>query len=142
MLNVAVLMGRLVADPQLRQTPAGKKVCSFRIAVNRNYTGQDGKQQADFFDIVAWEQRAEFVCKYFQKGSLIAISGRLETRSWTDKNGQNRSRVEIVANDTNFAGSKRDNQSAQSGGYDSSPNYGTPNCDDFAVIEDNDDLPF
>lgn len=144
MLNVVAIMGRLVADPQMRQTPAGKKVCAFRIAVDRGYRDQNGQRQADFLDIVAWEQRAEFVCTYFQKGSLIAVSGRLESRNWTDKNGQNRTRVEIVANNTEFAGGKNESktQNPQPGGYSAVPDYGAAGNDDFAVIEDNDDLPF
>mgnify|MGYP000526743645 CR=1 FL=1 len=107
MLNVVAIMGRLVADPELRTTPQGTNVCSFRIACDRNFARQGEQRQADFIDIVAWRQQAEFVCKYFQKGSLIAIEGSLQTRQYQDKNGNNRTAVEVVANNINFAGSKK-----------------------------------
>ena len=109
MLNVVAIMGRLVADPELRTTPQGTNVCSFRIACDRNFARQGEQRQADFIDIVAWRQQAEFVCKYFQKGSLIAIEGSLQTRQYQDKNGNNRTAVEVVANNINFAGSKNSN---------------------------------
>ena len=106
MLNVVAIMGRLVADPELRTTQSGTNVCSFRIACDRNFARQGEQRQADFIDIVAWRQQAEFVSKYFQKGSLIAIEGSLQTRQYQDKNGNNRTAVEVVANNVNFAGSK------------------------------------
>ena len=107
MLNVVAIMGRLVADPELRTTQSGTNVCSFRIACDRNFARQGEQRQADFIDIVAWRQQAEFVSKYFQKGSLIAIEGSLQTRQYQDKNGNNRTAVEVVANNVNFAGSNR-----------------------------------
>lgn len=113
MLNVVAIMGRLVADPELRTTPQGTNVCSFRIACDRNFARQGEQRQADFIDIVAWRQQAEFVCKYFQKGSLIAIEGSLQTRQYQDKNGNNRTAVEVVANNINFAGSKTAMQAAE-----------------------------
>lgn len=113
MLNVVAIMGRLVADPELRTTPQGINVCSFRIACDRNFARQGEQRQADFIDIVAWRQQAEFVCKYFQKGSLIAIEGSLQTRQYQDKNGNNRTAVEVVANNINFAGSKTAMQAAE-----------------------------
>ena len=88
MLNVVAIMGRLVADPELRTTTQGTNVCSFRIACDRNFARQGEQRQADFIDIVAWRQQADFVCKYFQKGSLIAIEGSLQTRQYQDKNGR------------------------------------------------------
>lgn len=106
MLNVVAIMGRLVADPELRTTPAGHSVCSFRIACDRSYVQQGQERQADFIDIVAWRQQADFVSKYFQKGSLIAIDGSLQTRQYQDKNGNNRTAVEVVANNISFAGAK------------------------------------
>ena len=109
MLNLVVLMGRLVADPQLRQTTTGKNVASFRVACDRGRRDANGQNQADFFDVVAWDRTAEFVCKYFQKGSLIAIDGRLQSRSYQDKNGNNRTAIEIVANNVNFAAPKSAN---------------------------------
>ena len=105
MLNVVAIMGRLVADPELRTTPQGTSVTTFRIACDRNFVRQGEQRQADFLDVVAWRQQAEFVCRYFQKGSLIAISGSIQTRQYQDKNGNNRTAVEIVADNVNFAGS-------------------------------------
>lgn len=106
MLNVVAIMGRLVADPELRTTPAGVNVCRFRIACDRSFVRQGEQRQADFIDIVAWRAQAEFVCRYFSKGSLIAIDGRIETSNYQDKNGNNRTSFAIVANNINFAGSK------------------------------------
>ena len=126
MLNVIAIMGRLVADPEHRTTPAGVNVCKFRIACDRNFARQGEQRQADFVDIVAWRQQAEFVCRYFQKGSL-------------------------VADNINFAGSKGTSKPADEGGEaaprsdpwpkaDPPANYG--GVDDFSVIDDSDDLPF
>ena len=106
MLNVVALMGRLVYEPELKTTPSGINVCSFRIAYDRNFARQGEQRQADFIDIVAWRQTAEFVCKYFQKGSMIAIEGSLQTTSYQDKNGNNRTKVEVVASNVSFCGSK------------------------------------
>ena len=152
MLNVVAIMGRLVADPELRTTPAGHSVCSFRIACDRSYVQQGQERQADFIDIVAWRQQADFVSKYFQKGSMIAVEGSLQTRNYQDKNGNNRTAVEVVANNISFAGAKRqDDQRAPS--YEqqtishvqqakAQSGFAQGSADDFAVISDNDDLPF
>ena len=157
MLNVVAIMGRLVADPELRITPAGHSVCSFRIACDRSYVQQGQERQADFIDIVAWRQQADFVSKYFRKGSMIAVEGSLQTRQYQDKQGSKRTAVEVVANNISFAGAKRqDGQSAPS--YEQQaknhvqqakaaqnvpqPTYTQGSMDDFAVISDNDDLPF
>lgn len=152
MLNVVAIMGRLVADPELRTTTQGNSVCSFRIACDRSYVQQGQEQKADFIDIVAWRQQAEFVSKYFQKGSMIAIDGSLQTRQYRDKNGNNRTAVEVVANNISFAGAKRqDSQSTPS--YEqqtishvqqakAQSGFAQGSTDDFAVISDNDDLPF
>lgn len=157
MLNVVAIMGRLVADPELRTTPQGTNVTTFRIACDRNFARQGEQRQADFLDVVAWRQQAEFVCKYFQKGSLIAINGSLQTRSYQDKNGNNRTAVEIVADQINFAGGKSGNggESSYSSpaqptqGYSRpaaaaqpAPSFSVGSNDDFAVIDDNEDLPF
>lgn len=157
MLNVVAIMGRLVADPELRTTPAGHSVCSFRIACDRSYAQQGQERQADFIDIVAWRQQADFVSRYFQKGSMIAIDGRLQTRNYQDKNGNSRTAVEVVANNISFAGAKRqDSQSVPSYEQQTTshvqqakaaqnalqPAYTQGSMDDFAVISDNDDLPF
>ena len=112
MLNVVVLMGRLVADPQLRQTTTGKNVASFRVACDRGRRDANGQNQADFFDVVAWDRSAEFVCRYFQKGSMIAIDGRLQSRNYQDKSGNNRTAIEIVASNINFVTPKSQNPAA------------------------------
>lgn len=157
MINIVAIMGRLVADPELRTTPAGHSVCSFRIACERSYTPKGQQRQADFVDIVAWGKTAEFVCKFFQKGSMIAIDGSIQTRHYQSKDGSNRTAVEVVANNISFAGAKRqDGQNAPS--YEQQtknhvqqakaaqdapqPAYTQGSMDDFAVINDNDDLPF
>ena len=106
MLNVVALMGRLVYDPELKTTQSGLSVCSFRIAVDRSFVRQGEERKADFIDITAWRQTAEFVSKYFYKGSLIAIEGSLQTTSYQDKNGNNRTKVEVIASNVSFCGSK------------------------------------
>ena len=106
MLNVVALMGRLVYDPELKTTQNGTNVCSFRVAVDRNFARQGEQRQADFIDVTAWRQTAEFVSKYFQKSSMIAIEGSLQTTSYQDKNGNNRTKVEVVASNVSFCGSK------------------------------------
>lgn len=152
MLNIVAIMGRLVADPELRTTPAGVNVCQFRIACDRNFARQGEQRQADFVDIVAWRAQADFVCKYFSKGSLIAINGRIQTRNYQDKNGNNRTAFAVVAENINFGGSKDTSSAKVDDGGEAAPrseawpkadppaNYG--GVDDFAVIDDNDDLPF
>ena len=150
MLNVVAIMGRLVADPELRTTPAGANVCRFRIACDRNFAKPGEQRQADFIDIIAWRQQAEFVCRYFQKGSLIAIQGRLQTNNYQDKNGNNRTAFAVVAENINFGGSKGtssakvdDGGEAPPAGYrPSEPAQEHSESDDFAVIDDSDDLPF
>ena len=158
MLNVIAIMGRLVADPELRTTPAGVNVCQFRIACDRNFARQGEQRQADFVDIVAWRAQADFVCKYFSKGSLIAINGRIQTRNYQDKNGNNRTAIEIVANNVNFAAPKSANAAPMGdAGYGAptaapaprpaaqaapAPSYSAGSNDDFALIEDEGDLPF
>ena len=152
MLNVVAIMGRLVADPELRTTTQGTNVCTFRIACERSYSKPGEQRQADFVDIVAWGKTAEFICKFFQKGSMIAIEGSLQTRQYQDKNGNNRTAVEVVANNISFAGAKRqDRQSAPSYEQQTASHvkqakeqsgFAQGSADDFAVISDNDDLPF
>lgn len=148
MLNVVAIMGRLVADPELRTTSNGNNVCSFRIACDRNFVQQGQERQADFIDIVAWRGQAEFVSKYFQKGSLVAVTGSLQSRNYKDKNGNSRTAVEVLADQINFAGPKKAQQ-VDDGGEASPKDYREPapaysqgTADDFAVINDDDDLPF
>ena len=146
-------MGRLVADPELRTTNSGTEVCSFRIACDRSFVRQGEQRQADFIDIVAWKHNAGFVTKYFQKGSLIAIEGALQSRQYEDKNGNKRTAIEVVASNINFAGPKNSNQSGSSDYQNHAPANQEPletsqvysdgsAADDFAVIDDTDDLPF
>lgn len=106
MLNIVALMGRLTHTPELKTTQNGTSVCSFSIAVDRTYTPKGEERKADFIDIVAWRQTAEFICKYFQKGSMIAIDGSIQTRSYQDKQGSSRTKVEVLANNVSFCGSK------------------------------------
>ena len=104
MLNVVAIQGRLTHDPELKTTPNGVSVCSFRIACERSYSSKGEEHKADFFTITAWRQTAEFVCKYFQKGSMIAIEGSLQTRQYQDQQGSNRTVVEVVASNVSFCG--------------------------------------
>jgi len=151
-------MGRLVADPELRQTPNGISVCAFRIAVDRAYSPKGGEKQADFIDIVAWRQQAEFVSRYFSKGKLILIEGSIQTRTYTDKSDQKRYAVEVVADNVRFVGSKSESDggsrpaqndfgapppSRNEGTLAAAPAaYSSGSADDFAEIEDDGDLPF
>ena len=106
MLNQVTIMGRLCADPELRHTQSGIAVCNARIAVERDYADQSGERQTDFFDVAAWRGTAEFLCKYFPKGRKVVLDGRLQTRSWTDREGHKRVTVEIVAESVYFADSR------------------------------------
>lgn len=157
MLNVAILMGRLVADPEIRHTPNDIAVTSFTIAVDRSYVKVGTERQTDFIDIVAWRATAEFVCKYFRKGQMIAVQGSIQTRSYTDKDGNKRKAFEIVADNVHFADSKRDNSAPTMGGNTSTyqqlqsqpdvmntpaPAYTSGDTGDFEEILNDDDLPF
>lgn len=162
MLNVVALMGRLVYEPELKTTPSGINVCSFRIAVDRSYVSQVEERQADFITVTAWRKTAEFVSKYFQKGSMIAVEGSLQTTSYQDKNGNNRTKVEVVASNVSFCGSKaaeravvkdfdqqtenhvREANTAHSAPQkpQNVPEYSQGSADDFSVIDDSEDLPF
>ena len=115
-VNVVMLIGRMVADPELKQTPSGVSVTSFSIAVNRRYTKGE-EQQADFINVVAWRNTADFIAKYFKKGSAIFINGAIQTRSWTDSNGNKRYATEVVADEAQFVDSKKAEAEAQSVPY-------------------------
>lgn len=141
MLNVVALMGRLVADPQLRQTTTGKNVASFRVAVDRGRKDANGQNLADFFDIVAWDKSAEFICRYFQKGSMIAIEGRLQSRNYQDKNGSNRTAIEVVASNVSFAGNKEKPAQSQNVANRAVSAPVVAN-NEYEPIEDDGDLPF
>ncbi len=149
MINVVVLMGRLVADPELKQTANGASVTSFRIAVDRNFANKEtGERQADFINIVAWRQTAEFVCKYFRKGSMIAVEGSLQTRNYEDKDGNKRTAYEVVANNVSFTGSKAESGTAPRENVASfevpATAFSSGSNGDFEVVneQDDDDLPF
>lgn len=115
MLNHIVLMGRLTRDPELRHTGSGIAVASFALAVDRDFKSQDGEKETDFIDIVAWRSTAEFVSKYFSKGRMAVVSGRLQIRNWTDKEGNKRRSAEVVADNIYFGDSRKDNASGSYG---------------------------
>ena len=165
MLNHITIMGRLTRDPELRRTGSGIAVASFTVAVDRDFGGRDGgEKETDFIDCVAWRQTGEFVSKYFTKGSMIVVSGRLQIRNWTDKEGNKRRSAEVVADNVYFGESKRDSDSGNSsyggntyggnsyGGNSYSapaPSYGGYSAptgapaSDFAMLDDDDaQLPF
>ena len=143
MLNKAILMGRLVADPELRRTSTDKSVVTFTLAVNRNFARQGEQAQTDFIDIVAWGKTAEFVSRYFVKGQQVAVAGQIQTRTWEDKQGNKRKSVEVVAEEVHFAEPKRDSQprnDAPRGGFD--PMAGLGGNAFAALPGDDNDLPF
>ena len=139
-LNKVILAGRLTADVELKQTPSGVSVCSFSLAVNRKYS-KEGGQQTDFINCQAWRGTAEFISKYFKKGSAICIDGSIQTRSWKDKDGNNRYATEIVVNEAMFVDGKNDAQTAESNNYipEAYTSSSAPNYEDIAQ---DDDLPF
>ncbi len=148
MFNKAILIGRIVADPELKTTPSGVSVCSFRIACDRRFSGKDGERKADFISIVAWRQTAEFVSKFFAKGRPIGVEGSIQTRDYTDKEGNKRYAVEVVADNCFFVGSKN-----ETGGGSFAPSfadappapplsYSSGNAGDFEEVETDSDLPF
>ena len=142
MLNHVTLMGRLTRDPELRRTGSGVAVASFSIAVDRDFSSKDsGEKETDFFDIVAWRQTGEFVSKYFTKGRMIVVSGRLQVRKWKNKEGENRYSTEVVADNVYFGDSKKE----ESGGYNA-PTYPAPaypEPGEYTELTDDDaQLPF
>lgn len=138
MLNVAVVMGRLVADPEIRHTPSDVAVTSFTLAVDRSYVKSGTERQTDFIDIVAWRGTAEFVCKYFRKGHLMAVHGSIQTRTYTDKDGNKRKAFEIVADDVSFCGSKDDHGSSR---YAAPSNTSVHSAVPPSIEADEDDNP-
>ena len=154
MLNKVFIMGRLTRDPELRRTQSGTAVTSFSLAVDRDFKSQSGEKETDFIDVVAWRSTAEFVAKYFTKGRMAVVEGRLQIRDWKDKDGNNRRSAEVIAENIYFGDSKRDGA-----GSDFAPAYGAPDrgysspvggyaapmggADHFAEIDEEDgDLPF
>lgn len=134
MLNRIIVMGRLTRDPELRRTNSGTAVTSFSLAVDRDFKSLSGEKETDFIDVVAWRNTAEFVSKYFSKGRMAVVEGRLQLRDWTDKEGNKRRSAEIVADSVYFGDSKRD------GG--DNPGYAPAPSGDFAEVEADGDLPF
>ena len=150
MLNRIVIMGRLTRDPELRRTQSGTAVTSFSIACDRDFKSQGGEKETDFIDIVAWRGTAEFVSKYFTKGRMAIVEGRLQIRDWTDNNGSKRRSAEVIADNIYFGDSKRDSAPSD---YGAPPPYGAPSGrgtpapmesrSDFAEIgEEDGELPF
>jgi single-strand DNA-binding protein len=138
MLNHITIMGRLTRDPEMRRTGSGVAVTSFTIACDRDF-GQDGQKETDFIDITAWRNTAEFVSKYFSKGRMAVVSGRLQIRSWTDKDGNKRKSAEVVADNVYFGDSKKDDAS----GYNAAPASTPVPAPDFPMLSDEDSmLPF
>lgn len=142
MINSVVLMGRLTADPELRTTTTGKSVCSFTVAVDSGYQRAGEERSADFINIVAWEQTANFVCRYFRKGSMIAIQGRIQTRRYEDKTGAKRTAFEVIAREVSFCGSKAETGTAAVSAPAQAPAYQSAGSSDFEEITDDEDLPF
>ena len=161
MLNTAIIMGRLTADPELKSTGTGVSVCSFTVAVDRRFKGQNEERQADFIRCVAWRQSAEFLSRHFREGSMVAVTGSIQVRSYEDKNGNRREAVELVAEQISFTGERqqggnagggyRDNapplpepppEQRQQQGQQAQPAYSTASAADFDEIAGDDDLPF
>lgn len=154
MLNVSAIMGRLTADPELKTTQNGVSVCSFTVAVDRDYVSQGQERQTDFIDVVAWRSTAEFVCRYFSKGSMIAVSGALQSRIFEDKNGNKRKVLELRAEHASFTGERRDTGDAggstsSNSTHDAQASYqarqtpqSSSSTSSFEEIMNDDDLPF
>ena len=154
MLNSAIIMGRLTADPELRTTSSNISFVRFTVAVDRAYQKQGTERQTDFINVVAWRQQAEFVAKYFTKGRMINVVGSLQTRSWDDQNGQKRYVTEVIADEINFCGDSRQDNGSQGAAYSApQPNFAAAapapqynnspsNTDGFEPIDVDDDLPF
>lgn len=141
--NKVILVGNLVADPELKTTPSGTSVTRFSIAVNRRFTRAGEQPQTDFFNIVAWRQTAEFVARFFTKGRPILISGQLQNRNWTDNNGVKHYATEIIADEVTFVDRKGDGPSGQPMMQSAAPTYSTPTADSgFEDLSADDELPF
>ena len=147
MLNRIILMGRLTRDPELRRTQSGTAVASFSLAVDRDFKNQSGEKETDFVDIVAWRSSAEFVSRYFTKGRMAVVEGRLQIRSWQDRDGNKRRSAEVVADNVYFGDSKRDGEGGSyGGGYGQPPAGGYPASNyghTFSEVDEDDgELPF
>ena len=145
MLNCVVLLGRLTADPELRSTSSGVSVARFRIAVDRAYARPGEEKQTDFIPVTAWRNTADFVSKYFRKGSMIAVQGELRMNTYQDKTtGQNRTTYEVMANSVSFTGSKAESGTGMpgSGENNNAASYSNANTEDFSTVVEDDDFPF
>lgn len=143
MINSVCLMGRLTYEPELRMTPSGVAVISFQVACDRNYQKAGEERKADFIDVTAWRQTAEFVSRYFHKGSMIAVQGSIQTENYTDKDGNKRKQVQVVADQVSFCGSKAETGTGASNFTQPAPSYASADNSDFEeIIDDDDELPF
>lgn len=143
MLNSVVIMGRLTAAPELKSTSSGTHVTSFAIAVERSYKGANDERQTDFIDCVAWRNNAEFITRYFQKGSMIAVTGSIQTRTYDDKNGNKRKATEVLVNEVSFTGEKKSTSANTNINNHKDASDNAPDADsDFEIIVDDEDLPF
>lgn len=148
MINMVALMGRMTYEPELRTTPSGVSVLRFQVACDRNFQKDSQNRQADFIDCVAWRQTAEFISRYFHKGSMIAVEGTIQTSNYTDKDGNKRKQIEVLANNASFCGGKAENgsQGTQDGmdiNPEPTPSYASVDNSDFEeIVDDDDDLPF
>lgn len=148
MLNNIVIMGRLTAAPELKKTQSDLSVCSFMLAVDRSFKREGEERQADFIPCVAWRGTAEFICKYFGKGNLIAVTGSMQSRNYETKDGQKRTAYEVLVEEASFTGERANNAPAAGGSYaprqDSpAPEFSAPGGDDFEEVDDDDaELPF
>ena len=143
MLNSIVILGRICNEPELRTTPSGLSVTSFTVAVDRSFAKSGEERQTDFIPVVAWRSTADFVTKYFHKGSMIAVQGSLQSRNYEDKQGNKRTAFEIVASEVSFCGGKNEgnSNSEKPNNSPATPTY-TPAPEDFEQTEIDDDLPF
>lgn len=144
MLNKIILMGRLTRDPELRRTPAGTAVTSFAIAVDRDFKSQSGEKETDFIEIVAWRNTAEFVSKYFSRGRMAVVEGRLQIRDWTDKDGGKRRTAEVVADNVYFGDSKKEESDRPTGGYKPAGSAvdAYPSDQEWSSLEEDGELPW
>lgn len=143
-MNKVILMGRLTRDVEMRQTPNGVSLARFSIAVNRRFAGKDAQQQADFINCVAWRQTGEFIARYFQKGSMIAVVGSIQSRSWDGNDGKKQYATEVIVDEAHFTGSKSENSTGGNTDFSDSglDNLNSQYGEDFATIGDEEDLPF
>lgn len=144
MINSVVLMGRLTFEPELRTTPSGVSVVRFQVACDRNYQKSGEDRKADFIDVTAWRQTAEFVSRYFHKGSMIAVEGSIQTENYTDRDGNKRKSFQVVADRVSFCGSKNESGSTNPVfNQQPTPSYQSADNSDFEeIVDDDDDLPF